>query len=211
MLEPSKMWLFAEGEGEGPLEPVDTSGSRVPSNSVCSDTMPWDCTSGPASPGGPRCPGSPPGPGSPWGRSKEGSDIFWAMLVMQPQCSGTLLTSWSALALLSTVTSLPQLSLGTGTRQRVAVSSPAHMAGMWEGDTDPGAVQGVCLPAPPSLLWSLVLLLVQVHLVLPAQWKEKKIQHGAHLDVLRQRLCCITNTCLPGLGEYPLNQCLYRH
>lgn len=86
------------------------------------------------------------------------------------------------------------------------MSSPAHLAGVWEGDTDPGAVQGGCLPALPSLLWSLVLLLVQAHLFLPARWKEKQIRHGAHLDVLRQRLCCITNTCLPGLGEHPLNQ-----
>lgn len=87
------------------------------------------------------------------------------------------------------------------------------MAVVWEGHTDPG----VYLPAPPSLLWSLVLLLVQAHLFLPAQWKENQIQHGAHLDVLRQRLCCITNTCLPGLGQHPLKQrlrapqCLYRH
>lgn len=81
------MWLFAEGEGEGEkthCEPVDTSGNCVPSNSICSDTMPRDCTSGPASPGGPRCPGSPPGPGSPWGRSKEESNISWAMSVIQP-------------------------------------------------------------------------------------------------------------------------------
>lgn len=71
-------------KGRAHCGPVDTSGSCVPSNSICSDTVPRDCTSGPASPGGPRCPGSPPGPGSPWGRSKEGSNISWALLVMQP-------------------------------------------------------------------------------------------------------------------------------
>lgn len=73
----------------------------------------------------------------------------------------------------------------------------------------PWAVREVCLPVPPSLLWSLALLLVQAHLLFPAQRKEKQIQHGAHLDVLRRRHYCyepIKTTCLPGPGEHPLNQ-----
>lgn len=78
-----------------------------------------------------------------------------------------------------------------------------------KGTLAPWAVQEVCLPVPPSLLWSLALLLVQAHLFLPARRKKKEIQHGAHLDVLKQRHYCykpIKNTCLLDPGEHPLNQ-----
>lgn len=117
-----KCGLLQKGKEKFHCEPVDTSGSSVPSNSICSDTVPRGCTSGPASPGGPRCPGSPPGPGSPWGRSKEESNIAWAMLVMQPWCSGPLLTLWSAPALLSTVTSMYEL----GDRDQAESGSVIH-------------------------------------------------------------------------------------
>lgn len=100
----------------------------------------------------------------------------------------------------------PQQSLGNGSAGEQAALSAAHLSEVWKRDTDP---QGFCLPVPPSLLWSLAVLLVQALLLLPAQRKEKRIQHRAHLDVLRQRCYCykpIKNTCLPGPREHLLNQ-----